>query len=43
MRIAATESVSLCVREEKLKALIELESAIRRRNGINGALEQKAV
>ena len=29
--------------EEKLTAFIELESAIRRRNGINGALEQKAV
>ena len=29
--------------DEKLTALIELESAIRRRNGINGAREQKAV
>jgi len=29
--------------DEKLTTLIELESAIRRRNGINGAREQKAV
>jgi hypothetical protein len=29
--------------DEKLPALIELESAIRRRNGINRAREQKAV
>jgi hypothetical protein len=28
-RIAATESVTLCVRDEKLTAFIELEAAIR--------------
>jgi hypothetical protein len=28
-RIAATESVSLCVRDEKLPAFLELEAAIR--------------
>jgi hypothetical protein len=41
--IATTENGSFVRADEKLPALIELESAICRRNGINGALEQKAV